>query len=59
MADDFEIAPADILAFWFSDEVKEKWFEPDAAFDDELKKRFEPALENAKLGALMSWSERP
>jgi uncharacterized protein (DUF924 family) len=51
--------PSDILVYWFSPEVREKWFEPDAAFDTELKRRFEPALGLAKSGALGSWAVKP
>ena len=59
MTDDNEIKPSDILGYWFSEGAKARWFEPDAAFDAELKQLFEPALEKAKSGALASWSENP
>jgi uncharacterized protein (DUF924 family) len=58
MADD-AIAPLEVLAFWFSPEVKAKWFEPDDAFDAELRRRFEPALKQARSGALDSWGDSP
>jgi len=49
----------EILAFWFSERVKPKWFEPDAAFDAELVERFRPAHERAKAGELGSWTGTP
>jgi uncharacterized protein (DUF924 family) len=51
--------PADILDYWFSPAVREKWFEADAAFDAELKQRFAPALALARSGALASWADSP
>ena len=59
MTDDNEIKPSDILGYWFSEGAKTRWFEPDAAFDAELKQRFEPALKKAKSGASANWSENP
>jgi uncharacterized protein (DUF924 family) len=56
---DGAIKLGEVLTFWFSDGVKAKWFKPDAAFDAELKQRFEPALHQAKAGGLASWSESP
>jgi len=57
MTDRETITPSDVLNFWFSEEVKEKWFKPDEAFDAALKARFEPALKAARGGALASWAE--
>jgi uncharacterized protein (DUF924 family) len=51
--------PADILDYWFSPAVREKWFEANAAFDAELKQRFAPALAMARSGALASWADSP
>jgi uncharacterized protein (DUF924 family) len=50
---------AEILSFWFSERVKPKWFEPDAAFDAELNDRFRPANERARAGELNSWTGTP
>jgi uncharacterized protein (DUF924 family) len=59
MTDQSLPAPADILSYWFSPDVREKWFKPDAAFDAELKRRFGSVLELARFGALESWAETP
>ena len=50
---------AEILSFWFSEKVKPKWFEPDAAFDAELNERFRLAHERARAGDLGSWAGTP
>lgn len=59
MSEGVTIEPADVLSYWFSDEVKPKWFAPDAAFDSELQRRFGPALESARRGELTAWEESP
>ena len=38
----------EILDFWFSDEVTQKWFEKDEDFDKEIKKRFLSTYNDAK-----------
>lgn len=48
---------ADVLSFWYSDGAKSKWFKPDAAFDAELRQRFEPALGKAMRGELAGWTD--
>jgi uncharacterized protein (DUF924 family) len=58
-SEDERLNAAEILAFWFSDRVKPKWFEPDAAFDAELNERFRPAHERARAGDLGSWAGTP
>lgn len=47
----------DILNFWFSDEVKPKWFVKDSDFDNEIKEKFLSLYEQAVAGKLDSWSE--
>jgi uncharacterized protein (DUF924 family) len=51
------LAPADVLSFWFSDEAKKHWFERSDAFDVECRDRFGPAAEAARSGALDGWAE--
>jgi len=38
----------EILDFWFSDEVRQKWFAKDEEFDKEIKKRFLATYKDAK-----------
>jgi uncharacterized protein (DUF924 family) len=49
--------PEELLSYWFSPEVKPKWFQPDEAFDSELRTRFADWLAAAKNGALDDWRE--
>src|SRR5690349_12788851 len=53
------ITPEHILAFWFSDDVRPKWWVKEDAFDDEMRERFGAALEAALSGAFDHWAERP
>ncbi len=48
--------PAAIIAFWH-DAGPDRWFEKDAAFDDEIKRRFLAAHEAAAAGKLTDWEE--
>lgn len=48
-----------ILDFWFSSEVKPKWFAKDVNFDQEIKDKFEGYYEAAKKGILASWENSP
>lgn len=59
MTDPSTFASSDILAFWFSDDVKAKWFGGGESFDAELRERFDGLLQKAKLGELAHWSENP
>ena len=46
--------PADVVAFWRAAGPK-RWFEKDAAFDDEIRARFLRAHEAAAAGKLAAW----
>ena len=46
--------PADVVAFWRAAGSK-KWFEKDAAFDDEIHRRFLMVHEAAAAGKLTDW----
>ena len=59
MTDPSAFAPSDILAFWFSDDCKGKWFGGGESFDAELRERFGGLLHKAKLGELAHWTENP
>jgi uncharacterized protein (DUF924 family) len=49
------LQPAPVLDFWFSDRAKPLWFEPDAAFDSEIRARFGPAVGQAQAGGFQDW----
>lgn len=59
MTDPSTPTPADLLSFWFSEEVKPKWFEKDNGFDAELRERFGPLLMKGMRGELAQWEESP
>ena len=51
------VSYADVLAFWFSPEVKPLWFAKDPVFDQLITDRFGATYEQAARGALNQWSE--
>ncbi len=59
MTDPNAEAAADLLAFWFSEGAKAKWFVRDDTFDAELRRRFGPLLAEARLGKLTHWADSP
>lgn len=59
MTDPSTASPSDILSYWFSDDVKAKWFARDDAFDAELRRRFGALLGEAGKGAFAHWAESP
>jgi uncharacterized protein (DUF924 family) len=59
MTDPSPSAPSDILDFWFSEDVKPKWFDGGETFDAELRHRFGALLEKARLGELAHWAGTP
>jgi uncharacterized protein (DUF924 family) len=50
------ITPADVVAFWRAAGPK-RWFEHDAAFDDEIRRRFLGLHEAAAAGKLTGWEQ--
>ena len=50
------VAPADIVAFWRA-VGPDRWFEKDAALDDEIRRRFLTAHEAAAAGKLTAWEQ--
>ena len=50
------VAPADILAFW-RDAGPKRWYTPEAAFDEEVRRRFLDLWKQAAAGELSSWEE--
>ena len=49
---------AGVLAFWRA-AGSDKWFEKDAAFDDEIRRRFLATYEAAAAGRLGAWEATP
>lgn len=45
---------ADVIAFW-REAGPERWFEKDAGFDDDIRRRFLPLHEAAAAGKLTGW----
>jgi uncharacterized protein (DUF924 family) len=51
-------APEDVLAFWLT-AGHERWFDPDQAFDAEIRQRFAATYEDAVAGRLSAWENSP
>ena len=51
--------PGEVLAFWFSDAARPRWFKKDPAFDDELRRRFAATVASATAGGLGAWEAEP
>lgn len=47
--------PAEILDLWYSDRARPLWFVRNAAFDAEIRARFEASHKAAAAGHLQSW----
>jgi uncharacterized protein (DUF924 family) len=48
----------DVLAFWLA-AGHERWFEPDEAFDAQIRQRFAATYEDAAAGRLSAWENSP
>jgi uncharacterized protein (DUF924 family) len=59
MSKELGVTPADVVDYWFSEEIKPKWFDGGAAFDAELRGRFLDAWQAAGTGALDHWTATP
>lgn len=60
------MTPRDILDFWFGKpdspsygEKRQIWFEKNEDFDEEIRERFLPAVEDALTGGLSTWAGEP
>ena len=51
-----EVTPADIIAFWRA-AGPDRWFEKDAAFDEEIRRRFLATYEAAAAGQFNAWEQ--
>ena len=49
----------EIINFWFDEEVKERWFNSNDAFDDRLRTLFEITYQSGVTGELDAWQETP
>jgi len=45
----------EIIEFWFSERVRNLWFNSTPAFDNEIRERFEVLYQQAKAGGLDAW----
>lgn len=50
---------AEILDFWFSDQVRPLWFNSTETFDDELRNRYEACWGRARAGVYDHWAQEP
>lgn len=53
------VSAHDLLAFWFEDSGKERWFGGDAGFDAEIRARFLTLQEEAAAGRHDDWASSP
>jgi uncharacterized protein (DUF924 family) len=51
------MSPAAVLDFWFSAEAAPRWFRATEAFDTEVRQRFLPTWEAARVGGLGDWEQ--
>lgn len=51
--------PADIITFWYSDEIKKGWFNATPALDFKIREQFEITWELATTGQFDHWKETP
>lgn len=48
----------EIIDFWFSQPVRPMWFQSTPEFDAELRQRYEPLWESARVGAIDHWENQ-
>lgn len=49
------VGPEDVLKFWLDEAGESRWYDQDAAFDREIRDRFEPTWHSARDGRLDRW----
>jgi uncharacterized protein (DUF924 family) len=49
----------EVLDFWYSAEMRPRWFNSTPALDDDIRKRFEPLWRRAAAGELDDWQDTP
>ncbi|MGS0998510.1 DUF924 family protein [Rhodanobacter sp. UC4451_H18] len=53
------VQPRDVLDFWFDLAHAAHWFAKDAAFDEQIRRRFAVAADDAAQGRLDAWASNP
>jgi len=51
------MTPEDIIQFWYSPQVKKRWFNSTHSFDREIKENYEYVWQMAVNDELLSWKE--
>lgn len=51
--------PAEILEFWFSNRIRQRWWVKDPAFDEEICEHFAGLHRSALAGEIESWAADP
>jgi uncharacterized protein (DUF924 family) len=54
-----ESEPREVIAFWFSDEVKPHWFRKSDDFDARVREQLQPLYVRAAAGEFESWHDTP
>ena len=49
----------ELLDFWYSARISQRWFASTPALDDEIRERYEGLWQRAASGALDGWAENP
>ena len=49
----------EVLAFWFAERVRKRWFDSTPELDAEIRSRFQSLWERAAQGALEDWAGQP
>ena len=53
------VQPRDVLDFWFDPAHAAHWFAKDVAFDEQIRRRFAVAADDAAQGRLDAWASNP
>lgn len=53
------ITPDDIIDFWYSDEMRPRWFASTPQLDADIRARFEQVWHSATAGELEHWKDTP
>lgn len=49
----------ELLAFWFSEAMRKRWFDSTPELDRTIRERFEPLWQRARAGELEAWLDSP
>ncbi len=53
------VAPEEVLSFWLDELGESDWYNPSSELDAEIRRRFEPAWQEARAGAWGLWLTYP